>query len=83
MGIARKLEGVRRDLTSLEKQGNVEDFFNNVKNADRLGGLVEDIRDAMLEYQVHIPNLSISDTSDVRIRLRCSKISTIRVVGSS
>jgi len=30
----------------------VKGFFTNVKNADKLGGLVEDIRDAMMEYQV-------------------------------
>jgi len=36
----------------LAKQGKVEGFFNNVKNADELGGLVEDIRDATMEYQV-------------------------------
>ena len=30
----------------------VEGFFNNVKNADRLGGLIEDIHDAMMDYQV-------------------------------
>jgi len=30
----------------------IEGFFNNVLNADKLGGLVEGIRDAMMEYQV-------------------------------
>jgi hypothetical protein len=36
----------------LVEQGKVEGFFKNVKNADKLGGLVEDIRDAMMGYQV-------------------------------
>ena len=27
-------------------------FFNNVENAEKLGGLVEDVRDAMMDYQV-------------------------------
>ena len=36
------------------EQGKVEGFFNNTKDADRLSGLVEDVRDAMLEYQVFI-----------------------------
>ena len=58
MGIASKLEGVLRDLASLEEQGNVEGFFNNVVNADKLGGLNEDIRDAMMEYQVCTCDLS-------------------------
>ena len=31
-------------------------FFNNVKNADMLSGLVEDIRDAMMDYQVCASN---------------------------
>jgi hypothetical protein len=45
------LEDVRRDLALLEAQGNVEGFFNNTENADKLSGLLEDIRGAMLEYQ--------------------------------
>ena len=51
-GISRKLEDVCRDLAPLEEQGMIEGFFNNILNADKLGGLVEGIRDAMMEYQV-------------------------------
>ena len=36
----------------MEKQGKVKGFFNNINNADKLGSLVDDIRDAMIEYQV-------------------------------
>jgi hypothetical protein len=36
----------------MAKQGNIEAFFSNLENADRLNGLVEDIRNAMLDYQV-------------------------------
>ena len=36
----------------MEKQGKVKGFFDNVKNSDQLGSLVDDIRDAMIEYQV-------------------------------
>ena len=55
------MEDVRQDLILLSEQGKAQGFFNNVKNADKLGGLVEDIRDAMMEYQVrmlHYPLLS-------------------------
>lgn len=52
METTRRLEGVRRELTLLIDQGKVAGFFNNVKNADKLGGLTEDIRDAMMDYQV-------------------------------
>ena len=83
MGVGRKLQDVRQDLVPLEKQGKVEGFFNNAENAGKLGGLVEDIRDAMIEYQVCVHKLTISSTSDIRTRLRYSKISTIRATGSS
>ena len=49
----RKLKDVGRELVPLEKQGKVEGFFNNAENAGKLNSLVEDIRDAMMEYQVH------------------------------
>jgi len=81
--VARKLEDVRRDLAPLGEQGKVEGFFNNVENANKLRGLVEDIRDAMIEYQVRICNPSTSGASDVRIRLLYSKTSTTRAVDSS
>ena len=56
MGIDRKLKEVLRDLAPLESQGRVEGFFNNTENAAQLGGLVEGIRDAMMDYQVHASN---------------------------
>ena len=57
MVITRTLESVCRGLARLEGQGKVEGFFNNAENADKLSGAVEDIRDAMMEYQVCIHNL--------------------------
>ena len=54
MGTGRKLEGIRQDLALLGEQGKTEGFFNNVENADKLGGLVDDIRDAVMDYQVCI-----------------------------
>ena len=56
MGIRRKFKEVLRDLAPLEKQGKVKGFFHNTENATRLGGLVESIRDAMMEYQVCASN---------------------------
>jgi len=58
------LGDVHRDLTLVAEQGKVEGFFNNVQNVDKLGDMVEDIRDAMMEYQVCIRKRSISSTSD-------------------
>ena len=57
-GIRRKLQEVLGDLAPLEKQGKVEGFFNNTENATQLGGLVEGILDATMEYQVCTSNPS-------------------------
>lgn len=53
MEMARKLEGVRLDLKLLAEQGT-EGLLNNVGNVNKLGGSLEDIRDAMVEYQVRV-----------------------------
>jgi hypothetical protein len=58
MIIVRALEGIDRDLSRLADQGKLEGFFNNAENANKLGGLVEEIRDAVIEYQVCIPKCS-------------------------
>ena len=50
----RKLEKIRQELALLAEQGRAKGFFNNIDNADKLGGLVEDIRDVMMDYQVCI-----------------------------
>jgi len=36
----------------LAEQGEVEEFFTNAKNADMLSGLVGEIHNAVMEYQV-------------------------------
>ena len=51
-GAVRKLNNVLRELELLAEQGKAVGFFNNIDNADKLWGLVEDIRDAVMDYQV-------------------------------
>ena len=82
MGMVRKLGDVGQALTLLKEQGKIEGFLNNVGNAGKLGDLIDDIRDAMMEYQACVYRSSISDTSNVRIRPRYNKISTKTVVSS-
>lgn len=53
-GDGRKLERIREDLAQVKEQGKIKGFLHNVGNAKRLSGLLEDIRDAMMEYQVCI-----------------------------
>ena len=48
----RTLDNVQKELKLLEKQGKVEGFVTNAENAEKLAGLVEDIRDAVMDYQV-------------------------------
>jgi hypothetical protein len=55
MWIARKLEDVHQDLTRLAEQGKVVGFLANTENAQKITGLVEDIREVMLDYQVCVP----------------------------
>ena len=60
----------------------MEGFFKNVQNADKLSGLVEGIRDAMMHYQVCVHERFIPCTSDARGRLLYNRISMIRAVNS-
>ena len=78
--IFRKLEVVLRELEPLANQGKVKGFFNNFKNADKLGGLVEDIRDAVMDYQVRNQCGLTSPMPDIYLRPRCNKTSIRRAV---
>ena len=83
MGIGSKLEGIHQDLALLREQGKAEGFFSNVENADKLGGLVEDVRDAVMDYQVCIPSTIRLPRAHISCRHRCSRTYTTRVVCSS
>jgi len=80
MGFARKLEGVLHELRPLVDQGGVAGFFLNVENSEKLAGLAEDVRDAIMEYQVCSCTQFTYTTSEVCTRPHYSKTSMIRVV---
>ena len=82
MEFARKLEEVLHELEPLVDQGKVAGFFLNVKNSEKLGGLAEDVRDAMMEYQVCTSPHFIFTTSETCTRPHYRRISTTRVVCS-
>ena len=48
----RKLDDVLQNLIPLAEQGKITRFLNSAEDVDKLSGLVEDIRDAMMDYQV-------------------------------
>ena len=79
MWIARKLEGVHQSLAPLAEQGEVNEFLTNPKNIKRVNSLVEDIFDAMMEYQVCTLNHSFPTMSDICTRLHCNKIFIMRI----
>jgi len=41
-----------------KNKGKAEGFLNNAEDASKLDGLVEDIRDAIMEYRVRVPSYS-------------------------
>jgi hypothetical protein len=66
MGFTRKLEEVGQALDSIVTQKDLTQFLNGTGNAQKLNKLVEDICDALMEYQVCTPKslaLIISDTT--------------------
>jgi len=58
VGTTRQLGWVLQELKPLVEQGRVEGFFDNTENANKLDGLIEDIREALMDYQVCISNCS-------------------------
>jgi len=76
MEIARKLENVRRVLDSMTTQKNIAQFLNNAENAQKLNDLVDDVREAVMDYQVRIPKGLAFIVSNACPRLPYNGIST-------
>lgn len=55
MEIVREMERVLLDLTLLAEQGKVWGGLYSVRSANKLGNLLEDVRGAMVDYQVRMP----------------------------
>ena len=80
--IGRTLQNILQRLELLAKQGSVEGFLNNPKNAEELRGLVGDIGDAVMDYQVCVQSEPIMLIPDNHFRLHCNKTFMKRVVSS-
>jgi len=52
VGTTRKLKEIGQDMESMTNQNNLVDFLDDPGNAQWVNGLVEDIRYAMMDYQV-------------------------------
>ena len=64
--IARKLEEVCQDLDLMTTQNDIAQFLSNTENAQRLNGLVDDIREAVMDYQVSTSGRPALGVSNVR-----------------
>ena len=66
-------------MGSMATRKDLVNFFSNPKNARNLNGLVEDIRHALINYQVCIPKRPALLVPDVRLRLHYKGISATKV----
>ena len=82
MRIARKLDDACQSLTLPSEQGRVLEFLTNAENAQRINGLVDDVCEALMAYQVCMSSYLSYTMSDVCVRLHYNKISTEMVVNS-
>ena len=80
--IGRKLQKILQGLELLIKQGKVEGFINNPKNARELSGLVGEISDAVMDYQVCSQNGSGMLVPDTCFRLHFNKTTMKKAVSS-
>ena len=81
MGPARKLEDVCKALDPMVTQKDIAKFLSNAENAQKLNDLVDDIHEAMIEYQVRSPKTLALIRPNIRLRLPYNKISTTARVG--
>ena len=61
-------------------QKDIAQFLNNTENAQKLNDLVDDIRDAVMDYQVCILKGPALVASDICLRLPYNGISTTILV---
>ena len=82
-GYARKLKEVGRALHSIVARKDLACFLTSPKHAQELGGLVEDVRDALMEYQVCTAGALVQITSNVHLRNRYNETLTTRIINPS
>lgn len=80
MEISRKLKDVSQAMSPVTTQKDLSHFLKNPENALELNGLVEDIREALMDYQVCTLERLTLTTPDIRHRLQYNETSTMRAV---
>jgi len=77
---SRKLKEIEETMDSMTTQEDLAYFLNGPENAQRLNGLIEDIRYALMDYQVCTPQRTTPVLSDICLRLHYNKTSLTRTV---
>jgi len=81
--IVRKLKEIDQDMILMTTQKDLAHFLKNPENAQKVNGLVEDTRYALIDYQVRAPKLLTRIVSNAHYRHRYNWISTTMVVSRS
>lgn len=81
MGITRKLEDICHSLALPVERGDIMGFLLDTKSMQRINSLLEDVHEALMDYQVCMPNCPFYTVPDTYARLHYNKISMVRVVG--
>ena len=76
----RKLTAAGQVMNTMTTQENFAQFLNVPENAQRINHLVEDVRYALMEYQVCAPENLNPILSNTCLRLHYNKRSMTRVV---
>ena len=66
MAIIRKLDDVRQVLDPMATRNDIVQFLSNAENAQRLNDLVDDIREAVMDYQVRTSEGLALSVSNIR-----------------
>jgi len=60
----------------MSSQKDIVQFLNNAENAQKLNDLVDDIHEAVMEYQVRTPKALTTVVPNIHFRRPYNKIST-------
>ena len=80
MWVSRKLREIGQAVDLIITQKDLVDFLNNPENIQRLNGLIEDIRCALMSYQVCTYTSLPPVVPNICLRLHYNKTSVMRAV---
>ena len=69
MRVARRLEDVRQALDPMTTQKDIAQFLSDTENAQKLNDLVDDVREAVMDYQVRTSEGLALSVSNIRTDL--------------